>query len=105
MDCPWKDKSCMKKYLCKLGLFFISVLIVSILIKIIGLILSIISHTPSLNTIIVIAYTVIVLSFFCCVCSKKTLNKQCCGDHNQHKQNDKNKDGVKADINNKTTSK
>lgn len=70
MGFSWKDKDGIKKYLYKLGGLFVAILVVALVIKIIGHILGIISHTPNLNTAIAVAATIIVLVLFCCVCKK-----------------------------------
>ncbi len=78
MKCSWKNSSgCVKKCVMGVGLFFLSVLGISILIKVISLILSIFSNNLYLNTSIVVIATIITLVAYCKGFSKS--KSSCCG--------------------------
>ncbi len=66
MNCPWTSSNqLVKKVAIGSGLFILSVFVLSVVIKLIAIILDLLSMTPILNTLIVIAATVIILLLFC----------------------------------------
>ena len=95
MKCPWKNNSgCVKKCAMGIGLFILSVLGISVLIKLISLILSIFSNDHYLNTGIVVIATVITLIAYYKCCSKS--QSSCCDDEESKKECSGNKDPTKS---------
>jgi len=77
MKCPWKDKNgCVNKCLMMILVFALSVLGLSILIKLISCLLDLFSYAYHLNTVIVIASVIIVLVTYSKYCAKSKIG--CC---------------------------
>ncbi len=65
------EKYCPKNCILHLGLFALSSLVISILIKLIAGVLNLLSGDPILNTVIVIAAMILALVLYCKCCLQR----------------------------------